>query len=150
MVNIKSFGFMEIDTKKIEMKTSEKFQLIDVTDQVKDIFEDSNIKDGFVTIFSPHTTCAVKINEREDSLLEDFEDFLEQIAPRNVNYGHNETCVDDRPNAHSHLRSLVLNASETVPVVDGELLLGGWQTVFFIELDGPREKRRLIVQILGE
>lgn len=139
-----------IHTKTLEFETEKKFQLVDVTDEVKEFFESCGIKDGSIKIFSPHTTCAVKINEKEKSLLKDFENFLDKLAPREQGYGHDKTNVDDRPNTHSHLRSLLLNASETIPVKNGELLLGGWQTVFFLELDGPREKRRMILQGMGE
>lgn len=138
------------DVKTLELKTEKKFQLIDVTQEVKKFFETSGIENGSLKVFSPHTTCSVKINEKETSLLHDFENFLDKLAPKQQGYGHDETCVDDRPNTHSHLRSLILNSSESIPVKDKKMLLGGWQTIFFIELDGPRDKRKMIMQIIGE
>jgi secondary thiamine-phosphate synthase enzyme len=75
---------------------------------------------------------------------------LEQVVPRDGDYGHNRAAVDDRPNAHAHLLGLFMNASESVPILDGELLLGGWQSIFLVELDGPRDQRQITLHFLGE
>ncbi len=83
-------------------------------------------------------------------LQRDMLDFLHRLVPADSDYRHNRDPVDGRLNAHSHLLGLFMNASETIPVADGRLLLGGWQSIFFIELDGPREERRLLMQINGE
>ncbi len=77
-------------------------------------------------------------------------EFLTQLVPCNAEYRHNHNPVDGRFNAHSHLIGLFMNSSETVLVANGELLLGGWQSIFFIELDGPRKQRMLRVQLAGE
>jgi secondary thiamine-phosphate synthase enzyme len=75
--------------------------------------------------------------------------FLERLAPRDGDYLHNLDTVDDRPNAHAHLLGLFANTTECLMVRDGELQLGAWQSVFFIELDGPRPRRQVLVQALG-
>jgi secondary thiamine-phosphate synthase enzyme len=76
--------------------------------------------------------------------------FLKRLVPRDGDYLHNLAPVDDRDNAHSHLLGLFMNASETIPVTAGDLAMGGWQSIFFIELDGPREQRQVQLQLLGE
>jgi secondary thiamine-phosphate synthase enzyme len=75
--------------------------------------------------------------------------FLKRLVPRDGDYLHNLAPVDDRDNAHAHLIGLFMNASESIPVRDGELLLGGWQSVFFVELDGPRPRREVSLQFIG-
>ena len=116
---------------------------------------DSGIDNGLALIYSKHTTAAVVINENEPLLLRDMADFLEKIAPRHGRYRHNDfesrtvnMTPDESPNGHAHLQHLVMGASETVPVIDGQAQLGRWQSVFFIELDHPRN-REVMVQVVG-
>jgi secondary thiamine-phosphate synthase enzyme len=78
------------------------------------------------------------------------ENFLEKLAPKNGKYGHDINPVDGRKNAHAHLKSLLLNSSESIPVQNGKMKMGNWQRVFFVELDGPRNERKIIVQVVGE
>ena len=82
-------------------------------------------------------------------LQRDMVKFLTDLVPRNGDYLHNRNPVDGRDNAHAHLMGLFMNATETVPISGGQLLLGGWQSIFFIELDGPRPKRQVLLQFLG-
>jgi secondary thiamine-phosphate synthase enzyme len=91
----------------------------------------------------------VRITERCERLQIDMVDFLKTLVPAKT-YRHDESTVDDRPNARSHIMSLFMNASESVPVSNGRFSLGEWQSVFFVELDGPRRERRVLVQIIGE
>jgi secondary thiamine-phosphate synthase enzyme len=91
----------------------------------------------------------VNLNEREAQLQRDMVTFLKRLVPKDGDYLHNLAPVDDRHNAHSHLLGLFVNASETIPVRGGELMLGEWQSVFFIELDGPRPNRQVLLQYLG-
>ena len=114
------------------------------------MFARNRIQNGQMTICSTHTTAFVALNESEPLLQRDMIDFLTVLVPCDATYRHNLNPVDGRPNAHSHLLGLFMNASETILVSNGELLLGGWQSVFFIELDGPREERTLRVQLAGE
>ncbi len=133
----------------IVLPTHQPIEIIDITSIVRSRFEQSRIEQGQITLFSPHTTAFVCLNEKEQMLQRDMLDFLSRLVPANIDYRHNRDPVDGRLNAHSHLLGLFMNASETIPVLDGQMLLGGWQSIFFVELDGPREERRLYVQIVG-
>ncbi len=131
--------------------TVEPIEFIDLTDHINEHLRRANIRDGAVTVFSRHTTAAIKINEAEELLLEDFKHFLRRLCPLDHSYNHNDMsrrkppiAVDERPNGHSHLMHLLLSTSETIPVSDFRLALGTWQRVFMIELDGPRSREVLV------
>ncbi|MGB5736721.1 MAG: secondary thiamine-phosphate synthase enzyme YjbQ [Thiohalocapsa sp.] len=134
----------------ITLATTEPIQVIDITQQLRERLAESGLRNGLVTLISRHTTARVNLNEHEAQLQRDMVTFLKRLVPRDGNYLHNLAPVDDRDNAHAHLLGLFMNASESIPVVNGELLLGGWQSVFFIELDGPRERRSVTLQFIGE
>lgn len=134
----------------IQLTTVEPIQVIDITAQVRERLADCGLRNGLVTLISRHTTARVNLNENEAQLHRDMVTFLKRSVPRDGDYLHNLAPVDDRDNAHAHLLGLFMNASESIPVVGGELLLGGWQSVFFIELDGPREQRSVTLQFIGE
>ena len=147
---------MKVKNFSLKVDTKDAPQLIDITDWVKGCVTDSHIRNGMVLVYSRHTTAAVKINENEPLLIEDMADFLERIAPRDAYYRHNDFTIrtvnmteDESPNAHAHLQHLMLGCSETIPLVDGKIPFGQWQSIFFIELDHPRP-REVMVQILGE
>jgi len=140
---------MQIVRHRIELASAAPIEIVDITDRVKDFVARSGVRDGLLTVSCLHTTARVNINEREPQLQRDMLSFLQRLAPRDGDYRHNLDPVDGRDNAHSHLLGLLMNSSESVPVVAGELLLGGWQAVFFIELDGPREKRAIELQVMG-
>ena len=115
----------------------------------------SGILNGSITIFSKHTTAAIKINENEPLLIQDMEKFLERIAPRDGDYLHNDFTIrtvnmteDECPNGHAHCQQLLLSASETIPIINGEVQIGQWQSLFLIELDRPRP-REVLFQISG-
>lgn len=131
--------------RRISVRTSHPVELINVTRDVERVVEESGVKDGVAVVFSLHTTLAVYINEDEERLRRDLLNLLEKIAPKGAGYLHDEI---DR-NAHSHLRSILLNPSVTIPVVDGRLVAGTWQSIFLAEFDGPRQ-RSYIVQVIGE
>jgi secondary thiamine-phosphate synthase enzyme len=133
----------------LELTTTAPIQFIDITQQVRQQVRAAGLRDGLVTLISRHTTARVNLNEREERLQEDMVTFLKRLVPRDGDYGHNIAPVDDRDNAHAHLIGLFANASESIPVADGELLLGEWQSVFFVELDGPRATRQVTLQFLG-
>jgi secondary thiamine-phosphate synthase enzyme len=134
----------------IILRTVAPIEIIDITATVKARFRESGVRQGQVTVFSPHTTAFVCLNEKEQMLQRDMLDFLHRLVPADTDFRHNRNPVDGRLNAHSHLLGLFMNASETIPAADGGLLLGGWQSIFFIELDGPRDERRLLMHISGE
>lgn len=134
----------------LPLRTTAPIEILDITDRVRKVFDQHRIQNGQVTVCSAHTTAFIALNESEPMLQQDMLDFLTRLVPSDAPYRHNLNPVDGRLNAHSHLLGLFMNASETIPVVNGELLLGGWQSIFFIELDGPRTERMLRVQIIGE
>jgi secondary thiamine-phosphate synthase enzyme len=130
-------------------------EFIDITKDVASAVEESGIQEGMVMVFSRHTTAAIKINENEPLLLRDMARFLQDAAPREAEYRHNDFVIrtanmtdDECPNGHSHCQHLLLGASETIPVVGGRPLLGRWQSVFLIELDRPRD-REVVIQVQG-
>jgi secondary thiamine-phosphate synthase enzyme len=139
----------------INLETSTKLEFIDITAKVKQIVAASGIKSGIASVFATHTTTAIRINEKEQMLLDDLRAFLESIAPQLKPYRHDD--FDKRKNvpefepgnAHSHLKAFLLGTSESVPVADGSLQLGKWQSILFVELDGPR-KRKVIVSVMGK
>ena len=133
------------------LQTTEKQQLINITPKVKEAVADSGIKNGFIGLFSQHTTAALTVSEFQNALLDDIAGFLRRVVEENLPYKHNspEFSDCDRKNAASHLRSLLFSNSVVLPVSDGELVLGQFQSVILAEMDGPRE-RSLKVQFLGE
>jgi secondary thiamine-phosphate synthase enzyme len=146
---------MRLSRQVIRLRAETAPQFMDITSSVRSAVEAAQIQEGTVTIFSRHTTAAVKINENEPLLLEDMASFLERCAPRHGEYSHNDFEIrtanmteDECPNGHAHCQHLLLSASETIPILAGEPLLGRWQSVFVIELDRPRE-REIVIQVQG-
>ncbi len=130
-------------------------QFIDITDKVQELVQHSGILQGMALIFSRHTTAAIKINEHEPELVKDMERFLSRLSPQEAAYFHNDFTVrtvnmeeDECPNGHAHCQHLLLGTSETVPIMDGRLMLGVWQRIFMVELDRPRA-REVVVQVMG-
>ena len=145
---------MQIINEIIEIKTDQGINIYNVTPLIEKNLAATSIKNGQVVVFSRHTTTALAINENEERLLEDVKVHLKKLAPESEKYLHNDLHLRDVPpdepmNAHSHLMAMMLSTSEVIPIVDGNLALGTWQSVLFFELDGPR-KRTLFVQICGE
>ena len=147
---------MKIHTYRIGIVTTKAPEFIDITDKVCEFIQDSQVQSGFAVAYSKHTTAAIKINENEPLLLEDMAVFLEKMSPRENGYRHNDFEIrtvnmndDEAPNGHAHLQHLLLGTSETVPVIDGIMQFGRYQSIFFIELDHPRA-REVMVQVVGE
>ena len=145
---------MKIINEIIEIETKSGINIHNITPQVETILAATEIKNGQVIVFVRHTTTAVAINEYEVRLLEDIKKHFASIAPADGKYLHNDLHLRDVPpdepeNAHSHLIALMLNNSEIVPIVDGKLALGTYQSILFFELDGAR-KRNVLVQITGK
>jgi secondary thiamine-phosphate synthase enzyme len=143
-----------------DLVTERSSQLIDLTDDVLDVVARSEVTNGMVLVYSPHTTCAVVINELENGFAEDFAEFLAEVAPAEGRYYRHddleirtqgiEDDTADYPNGHSHIRAgLLSSSSQTIPIVDGRLMLGRWQRIFFCELDRSRE-RKVFIQVIGE
>jgi secondary thiamine-phosphate synthase enzyme len=143
-----------------DLVTERRSQMIDVTEDVLGVVERSGVSNGVAVVYSPHTTCAVLINEPEDGFHCDFEAMLDRLIPTagDAYYRHDDLDVRtqgieedtaDFPNGHSHCRSTLLSASQSIPIVDGRLMLGTWQRVFFCELDRSRP-RKVYFQVIGE
>lgn len=133
---------MKINTTQIKLNTQNKFDIIDITDEIN---SKVNITKGIISIFSKHSTSAIVVNENEQGLLKDLENTLNDLISENK-YLHDR--IDN--NASSHLKSFLLSSSETIPINDSMLDLGTWQSVFFIELDGPRRNRIIDLTLIGE
>lgn len=145
---------MKIHQKKLEIKSTTQIEFIDITEKVNEIVADSGIREGQVTIYSPHTTASIMINHNETMLLQDFMRTLYRLVPVSDRYSHDlfelsrEKASDGRSNGHSHCKAMLLSASETIPIEKGHMILSGTQSVFVVEMDGART-RDIIVQILG-
>ena len=127
---------------EFRIRTSQKYQVIDITSQVAEAVRKADIAEGICCVYVSHATAAVIINENDDpQVCEDLLDALGRLIPEGI-WRHDR--VDN--NAAAHIKASILGPSETIPVRDGRLLLGTWQAVMLVELDGPRD-RRLIVTV---
>ncbi len=140
---------MQVFTHTITVRTTRPIEIIDISSEVSASLSSTGLDRGQITVISRHTTAFININEKEGRLLEDMETFLKRLVPKDGNYLHNLNPIDGRHNAHSHLLGLFMNSSETIPFSEGKMLLGQWQSVFFVELDGPRAERTILLQISG-
>jgi secondary thiamine-phosphate synthase enzyme len=138
-------NFMQILTEVMEFKTKDRVEIIDITHDINAALAESGIRKGLVNVYSKHSTSAIFINENESGLLKDFIDLVESVVPTGENYRHNK--IDN--NADSHLRSFLIGNNETIPFENASMSLGTWQSVFFLDLDGPRN-RRVTVTIMGQ
>ena len=144
---------MKIFNQTIEIATEPGINIHDLTPQVNQILAATEIANGQLVVFVRHTTTALAINEYEVRLLEDIKNFMAKIAPADAQYLHNDLHLRDVPpdepeNAHAHLIAMMLNNSETIPIINSKLVLGTYQSILFFELDGAR-KRQILVQIMG-
>ena len=141
---------MVIISKSLKISSSSNFQIMDITRDIVAILNETSkenkIENGIVNIFTKHSTSAIRVNENEKGLLLDFEKALKDIVKEKDNYKHD--FIDN--NAASHIRAFILGSSETIPIVDGRLDLGTWQSIFFVELDGPRTNRTVDLTFIGE
>ena len=145
-----TIGGLAVVAETIEVDTTERVELVDLTDTVMAFVRRSGVKEGLLSLWSMHTTCAVFINESQQALDADIKTFLETVAGRGDYYRHNDPDHSDcdRRNADSHLRAMVLGHSVTMQISGGELVVGRWQRVLCGELDGPRT-RTIRAQVLG-
>ena len=124
-----------ITKKSLKISTAKNFEIHDITSQINDLID---INDGIISIFSKHSPSAIVVNENESGLLNDLEFMLDNLVSDKFSYRHDR--IDN--NANSHLKSFLLSSSETLPVKDGRLDWGTWQSVFFIELDGQEAEEQ--------
>ena len=134
---------MTVKTSFLQIDTNKNFEIIDITSKINELIE---IDEGIISIFSKHSTSAIEVNENESGLLNDLEFLLNNLVSDKFSYEHDR--IDN--NAKSHLKSFLLSSSECLPIKNSKLDLGTWQSVFFIELDGPRRNRTVTLTMVGE
>ena len=135
-------GF-KVVTKSFSFSTKGEIDFVDLTDKVQEVVSESAIKNGVVHVFAPHATGILILTENDYALLNDIKAFLEEIVPKRGAYNHPS-------NAHSHLRSMLLPPDKTLPVIDGQVEFGTWQSLLFVETDVYPRQRNLIMQVIGE
>ena len=143
-------GQMKVMHRTLKVVTDSRVELHNISDQVRDHVRASGIKAGFLILSSLHTTTALFLNEFQAALMADLTECLERLVDKDDGYLHNcEDCSDcERKNADAHLRATLLGHNVTVPIHDGEISLGQWQSILFAELDGPR-KRTVTAHLIG-
>jgi secondary thiamine-phosphate synthase enzyme len=136
---------MKVLNDSFSVSTKKRCEFIDITDKIQDIVSDAGISQGTVTVYCPHTTAAITINENADpDVVHDILLMLSEIVPHNKSeYRHSEG------NSDAHIKSSIVGCSKTIPVTSGKMQLGTWQAIFFCEFDGPRT-RQVIVQATGD
>ena len=142
-------GF-RVTNRVLDWITSERTQILNITDRVNDVVRNSGIRNGLVHLHSLHTTTAVFLNEWQDALIEDVKGFLQDVISPEKYYQHNDPERSDceRVNADSHLRGMLMGQTLCLQVRNAKVLLGAWQSIVFAEFDGPRN-RSLAVQVSG-
>jgi secondary thiamine-phosphate synthase enzyme len=145
-----SGGSLVVHADTVTIQTGQRVELVDLTERLAAFVARAGAREGVLSVWSLHTTCAVFINEAQRALHADIKRVLEQIVKRDTDWMHNdpEQSDCDRCNADAHLRAMLLGHSLTLQVSGGELVLGQWQRVLAAELDGPRA-RTLRLQIMG-
>ena len=134
---------MKIFNENFVFSTKGEIDFMDLTRKVHEVVKKSGIKDGLIHVFAPHATGIIILTEHEPSLDSDVKDFLERIIPKRGGYRHPS-------NAHSHLRSMLLSPDKTLPVIDGQVVMGTWQSLVFVETDVYPRRRTIVMQVLGE
>jgi secondary thiamine-phosphate synthase enzyme len=129
----------------IEIETRRSTEVVDITSQVQKVVEESKLEGGLCLVFTLHTTTGVAINEGESGLIQDILNLMSTLVPRGAGYMHDKSDG----NAHAHLQAVLLGNSATIPVEKGRLILGTWQRILFLELDGPR-RRRVYVRLIAD
>ena len=139
---------IELETHSIEINTKGNCQLTDITEKVQSVITSNGFIEGNVSLFAIGSTTGITTIEYEPGLIKDYPAFFEKIIPSNVSYHHDQTWHDG--NGHSHLRSALQKTSFSVPFKDGNLLLGTWQQIIFVDFDNRARSRKIIVQIIGK
>ncbi len=137
---------MKTATEYLWFNTRKHREYINITERVQEIVTKSGMREGMVLVSAMHITAGVYVNDAEDGLIEDIDEWLERLAPFNAHYRHHRT---GETNGDSHLKSLLIHHEVIVPVTDGRLDLGPWQQLYYAEFDGPRRKR-VIVKVMGD
>jgi secondary thiamine-phosphate synthase enzyme len=135
-------GF-KVFNQTLKFTTRGEISFIDLSDKIHQAAADSGIRNGVVHVFAPHATGILVLTENDDALLEDIKAFLEELVPKRRGYHHPS-------NAHSHLRSMLLPPDKTLPLIDGNVEFGTWQSLLFVETDVYPRERTVIIQVMGE
>jgi len=139
---------MTVKTESISLSTRGNADIQDITDQITNAVSKSGLSSGTATVFCPSSTSALTTIEFEGGALSDLQRLFDEIIPVNREYAHDERWHDG--NGHSHVRAALLGPSITIPFVDGQLTLGTWQQVIYVDFDNRPRQRKLIVQLVGE
>ncbi len=137
---------MKSTTEYLWFQTKNHREYINITDKVEEIVVRSGVKEGMVLVSAMHITAAVYVNDAEDGLIQDIDEWLEKLAPFNPKYRHHRT---GETNGDSHLKSLLMHHEVIVPITAGKLDFGPWQQIYYAEFDGQRRKR-VVVKVLGD
>ncbi|MGA9364264.1 MAG: secondary thiamine-phosphate synthase enzyme YjbQ [Bacteroidota bacterium] len=137
---------MKFHTEYLTFNTKQHREYINITEDVSAVVGRSKISEGMVLVSAMHITAGVYVNDAEDGLIRDIDEWLEKLAPFNLNYRHHRT---GETNGDSHLKSLLIHHEIVVPVTNGKLDFGPWQQVYYAEFDGQRRKR-VIIKVMGE
>ena len=137
---------MRSHTEYLWFNTRKHREYVNITDKVEEAVKKSAVREGMVLVSAMHITAGVWVNDAEDGLLADIDDWLEKLAPFRQDYRHHHT---GETNGDSHLKSLLVHHQVVVPITDGKLDLGPWQQVYYAEFDGQRRKR-VIIKVMGE
>jgi len=133
----------KVVNRRYSFSTRGEIEFVDLTDKVQEVVSDSGIRNGVIHVFAPHATGILILTENEYGLLNDIKAFLEKTVPKRGAYQHPS-------NAHAHLRSMLLPPDKTLPVIDGRVEFGTWQSLLFVETDVYPRKRTVIIQVMGE
>ena len=134
---------MKVFNESFSFSTRGEIDFVDLTGKVEATVRKSGVENGLVHVFAPHATGILILTEYESSLESDIKNFLERMVPKRGSYQHPS-------NAYSHLRSILLSPDKTLPIVDGHVALGTWQSLVFVETDVYPRQRTVIVQVIGE
>jgi secondary thiamine-phosphate synthase enzyme len=136
---------MKVHTHYLWFNTKKRQEFVRITEDIGAIVSASGVKDGTALVSAMHITAGVFVNDWEDGLIHDFQEWLEKLAPAGLNYRHHQTGED---NADAHLKRTIMGHQVVLPVTDGKLDLGPWEQVFYAEFDGQRRKR-VVVKVMG-
>ncbi len=143
-------GQMKVMSRTLKLVTRSRVELHNLSDRIREEVRASGIRAGFLMVSTLHTTTGVFMNEFQAALMSDLTEFLERLAPSDGGYLHNceDTSDCERKNADSHLRATLLGQNVTIPIADGEVSMGQWQSILFAELDGPKQ-RTVTAHLIG-
>ncbi len=137
---------MTTSTEYLWFNTKQRQEFVRITDEVASVVEKSGVKEGMVLVSAMHITAAVYVNDWESGLIDDFQVWLEKLAPAGGDYRHHQTGED---NADAHLKRTLMGHQVILPITAGKLDLGPWEQVFYAEFDGQR-KKRVVIKVMGE